>query len=249
MQVPEDRVADIRAHWEARVLPALLDTPGCLYAALLRQSLAGDECVSVTFWTTAEAVDAYENSGLFDQLLDETDPYLLNTEVWRADLGRAGRTPAPLPEPQVEAFEIGTPVRDDESDDVPPTLFVRTVALRLADGKSAEFRRVFAREVLPRLREVPGCRDAFLVASVAGRDRVMSVTVWERDEDAVRYEASDTFRHIGQRMAPYLADIEHWKLALASHGSEPRHLLDIEGYRVIASRRPGQAESSGDDDA
>ena len=111
MQVPEDRVADIRAHWEARVLPALLDTPGCLYAALLRQSLAGDECVSVTFWTTAEAVDAYENSGLFDQLLDETDPYLLNTEVWRADLGRAGRTPAPLPEPQVEAFEIGTPVR------------------------------------------------------------------------------------------------------------------------------------------
>ena len=59
MQVPEDRVADIRAHWEARVLPALLETPGCLYAALLRQSLAGDECVSVTFWTTAEAVDAY----------------------------------------------------------------------------------------------------------------------------------------------------------------------------------------------
>lgn len=247
MHVPEPRVADLRAHWEERVLPALLDTPGCVYAALLRQSLAGDECVSVTFWESAEAVDAYENSGLFDQLLDETDPFLLDAEVWRADLTGNRRKPKPLPEPEVEAYEIGTPVRDDDGDEVPPTLFVRTVALRVADGKVKDFRRMWTKEVLPKLREVPGCRDAFLVASVKGRDRVMSVTVWERDEDAVRYEASGTFRMISQVLAPYLADIEHWKLALAAEGSEPRHNLDIEGYRVIAARRPGQTGSEDDD--
>lgn len=249
MQVPEEKVADLRAHWENRVLPTLVDTPGCLYAALLRQSLTGDECVSVTFWTSAEAVDAYEGSGLFDQLLDETDPYLQSKEVWRSDVGGAARTPTPLPEPQVEAFEIGTPVREEGDDEVPPTLFVRTVNLRVADGKVKEFRRVWARDVLPMLREVPGCRDAFLVASVEGRDRVMSVTVWERDEDAVRYEASGTFRKISQGLQPYLADIEHWKLSLASDVSEQRHLLDIEGYRVIASRRPGNPSGSGGDEA
>jgi len=249
MRVPEARVAEMRAHWEARVLPALLETPGCLYAALLRQSLTGDECVSVTFWQSAEAVDAYESSGLFDQLLDETDPFLLDAEVWRADLSGTRRNRTLLPEPEVEAYEIGTPVREADSDEVPTTLFVRTVALRVAEGKVKEFRKVWTREVLPKLREVPGCHDAFLVASIEGRDRVMSVTVWERDEDAVRYEASGTFSTISQRLAPYLADIEHWKLALASDGTEPRHNLDIEGYRVIASRRPGQSERADDDEA
>ncbi len=241
MQVPEDKVADLRAHWEARVLPTLVGTPGCLYAALLRQSLTGDECVSVTFWRSAEAVDAYESSGLFDQLLDETDPYLKSREVWRSDVGGAARIPTPLPEPQVEAFEIGSPVREEGDDEVPPTLFVRTVNLRVADGKVRDFRKVWTRDVLPMLREVPGCRDAFLVASVDGRDRVMSVTVWERDEDAVRYEASGTFQKISQRLEPFLSDIEHWKLSLAAEASERRHMLDIEGYRVIASRRPDRS--------
>ena len=245
LRVPEERLAELIDFYEQRVVPALQETEGCLFAGLLRQSLAGDECLSATFWESSEAIEAYEASGLFDELLDDMDPYLLEAQVWQTDLRSQGGASA-LPDPEVEAYQVDTPVLAASDNAGHTPVFVRMVSVRVDPENLPEFRRVFRREVIPALRSVHGCRDAFLVESVAGRSRIVSVTVWERDEDAVRYERSGDFERLTGRLAPLLADIEHWRLALASSRGteEARHGLDVSGYQVVTAHQLGEARSS-----
>ena len=73
LKVKEGRMNDFARFYEERTIPALQATKGCLYASLLRPRGDDVECVSITMWRSREDVDAYEKSGLYDELLDEMD--------------------------------------------------------------------------------------------------------------------------------------------------------------------------------
>ena len=76
LKVNEGRLREFRRFYDERVIPALQNTAGCLFSSLLQPTGESNECISLTLWGSPEDVEEYEKSGLFDQLLDESDEYL-----------------------------------------------------------------------------------------------------------------------------------------------------------------------------
>ena len=117
------------------------------------------------------------------------------------------------------------------------------VAVRLRRGAFAEFERIFEEEVRPALTETPGCLGAYLVAGADGRDRtrILSVTMWAREEDAVRYGLSGEFERLTLRLKDTFSDLYQWNIALsgdsASATTSSSRGLNVEGYQLVVGRK------------
>ena len=104
LTVKDGRFNDLRDFYESRVIPALQNTRGCLFVSLLQPTEGENECVSLTLWSSQKRVEEYENSGLYDELLDESDDFLAEASEWRVQLaGDHGGDGPRLQEPEVEA--------------------------------------------------------------------------------------------------------------------------------------------------
>ena len=245
LKIKEDKVWDARKFYEERVFPQLEQTDGCLFASLLQGTIHGDDYISMTVWTSAEAAEEYEHGGLFDRLLDESDELLQEAEEWATDLPGAGDAVVFTGiEPEVESWDVTGTADDRGLEQVGQgRVFVRMVAVRLRRGAFAEFERIFEKEVRPALAETSGCLGAFLVAGAGDRDqtRVLSVTMWTREEDAVRYRLSGEFERLTLRLKDTFSDLYQWSVALSGDSdSTPissSRGLEVEGYQLVVGRK------------
>lgn len=242
LKVQRDRVAEFGRFYEARIIPALRETPGCLYASLLQPTAGDDECISMTTWRSAAAAEAYEAGGLYDQLLDESDEFMDHAGGW--DLQTSGQgpsTPRPLHDPDVEAYPVEVAAVGEVVDATgPQSFYVRIVAARIEPGRFAELKARYDREVKPALMATRGCRAVFLVESVRVQARVLSVTVWDSEEDAIRYELSGAFDELTTRLSEYFSGLYQWKLALGTSSDRSTVTgkdLDVRGFQVVTGRR------------
>jgi hypothetical protein len=80
-----------------------------------------------------------------------------------------------------------------------------------------------------------------MVAGVGDPTRVLSVTVWAREEDAVRYGLSGEFDRLTTRLKDTFSDLYQWKLALSGEEipSTADQKLDVEGYHLVVGRPLG----------
>ena len=243
LKVDEDKLWLARRFYEDRALPVLAATPGCLFAGLLQSSIHGDEIVSMTVWDRAESAAEYERSGLFDRLLDESDE-----SMQKAGEGRA-ESPDPDGlvvfsgiDPDVESGTVAA-VSGEQilSDAASGRIFVRLVAVRLRPGVEQEFERRYESEVRAALAEMPGCLDSFLVVASGDSGRVLSVTFWEREEDAVRYGLSGEFERLTDRLEDLFSDLYQWNLGAVEESvagpSAGRPEPDVDGYHLVVGRR------------
>lgn len=240
LSIHQDRLAEIRQFYAERVVPALAAVNGCVFASLLEPSREGGEALSVTLWSSQAAAEAYEASGVYDELLDEADPLLVAPSNWVRELGTGQSGSIVLPDPTVEGYLVGREDGVTTPEEPARPIFVRMVAMRVGSGRLEELRRRYDAQVSPVLRATPGCRDAFLLASLGGRSRVLSVTFWDREEDAVRYELSGSFDRLVEVLRDCLSEVEQWRLSLAARpGGVPvaRRGLEIAGFRVVTARR------------
>jgi len=242
LKVDKDRVADFGRFYEERIIPALQETPGCLYASLLQPTAGDDECISMTTWRSAEAAEAYEASGLYDQLLDESDEFMDHAGGWGSEPG--GRSPGaltPLHDPAVEAYPVEVSAVGEVVDATgPQNFYVRIVAARIEPGRFDELKARYDREVKPALMATKGCRAVFLVESVRAQARVLSVTVWDSEEDAIRYELSGAFDELTSRLSEFFSGLYQWKLALGTSSDRSTVTgkdLDVRGFQVVTGRR------------
>ena len=231
-----------REYYEERVLPALEKTEGCLYAALLRPTadFAAGSFDSLTLWESAAHADAYEASGLYDELLDGADPFLAAATESKTDLARLlpGQRP-PLPDPEVETFPVEV-ARDSASGAEFPALYLRIVDHRVEPARFHELKKTYEETVAPALLETPGCLATFLVEGLRGKSQALSVTFWRDEASAVRYEAGGKFDALASLLAPFLSGLYQWRLSLAPAGEE-RGLrgsdLSVSGFQIVAGRR------------
>jgi quinol monooxygenase YgiN len=242
VRVKRDRMADFRRFYDDRVITALQETDGCLFASLLETTSEDDECISLTLWSSQEAAESYEASGLYDELLDESDDFLAETSEWRVRLtGDPGRPVPRLQDPDVEAFPVEiAAMADPIENDTPPHLFLRIVAARVDAGKFEDLRTRYNAEVVPELLATPGCRAVFLVESLRANTRALSVTVWDSEAQALRYEMSGTFDKLTARMSEFFSGLYQWKLSLTPSregGAITGQDLDVSGYRLVTGRR------------
>ncbi len=239
----EGRFNDLRKYYDRRVIPALQDTRGCLFVSLLQPTEGDNECVSLTLWSSQKRAEEYENSGLYDELLDESDDFLAESSEWRVQLtGDHGGEDGPrLQEPEVEAFPVEIATESGEIDDAElPHLFLRIVAVRIDPGRFEELRARYNEEVVPALLATPGCLAVFLVEGVSVHSRALSVTVWDSEQKAVRYEMSGAFDRLTTRMSEYFSGLYQWKLSLVQSRDREEVTgrdLDVSGYRIVTGRR------------
>jgi heme-degrading monooxygenase HmoA len=243
MKIKDDKLWDTQRFYEERVLPQLEGIDGCLFASLLQGTIHNRDYVSMTVWQSPEAAAEYEKSGLFDRLLDEGDDLFQEAAEWATDLPGAGEAVVFTGiDPEVETWDVASTVDEDVLERVGDNkVFVRMVAVRLRRGSFEEFERRYEEEVQPSLAETPGCLGAFLVAGAGDASRVLSVTLWDREEDAVRYGLSGEFERLTARLKDTFSDLYQWKIALSDDvsprsGSSGRG-LDIERYHLVIGRK------------
>ncbi len=241
LKVNEGRLREFRRFYDERVIPALQNTAGCLFSSLLQPTGESNECISLTLWGSPEDVEEYEKSGLFDQLLDESDEYLADTSEWRARLA-GDRAPVvrPLQEPEVEVYPVELAAEHGTIDSgSSPRLFLRIVAARIEAGRFEELKKRYDDEIKPVLLATPGCRSVFLVEGLRARSRALSVTVWNSEEDAIRYELSGKYDEMVAKVSEYFSGLYQWKLSLAparERGGISGRDLDVSGYHVVTGR-------------
>lgn len=246
LKIKEEKVWDARTFFEESVIPRLEQIEGCHFAGLLQGTIHGDDTIAMTVWKSAEAAAAYVKDGLFDRLLDESDELLQEAEEPLTDLTGIGDVVVFSGiEPEVEAWEVARPPDDEVLDRIGNRgIFVRMVTVRLRRGAVDEFERRFESEVRPALGETPGCLGAFLVAGAVDPSRVLSVTLWAREEDAVRYSLSGEFERLTLRLKDTFSDLYQWNVALSGDPTVSPAAMergpDIESYQLIVGRRMNQ---------
>lgn len=242
-KVKEGALWRFREYYEERILPALERTDGCLYAALLRPLSASEAAGldSLTLWESAAHAEAYVNSGLYDELLDGSDPYLAAAATeWKADLTRPlpGQRP-PLPDPEVDTYPVEVS-RDAPEAEASPALFLRIVDHRVEPARFEELKKTYAEAVAPALLQTPGCLATYLVEGLRGKSQALSVTFWRDEASALRYEAGGRFDALAGLISPFLSGLYQWRLSLSPAGEE-RGLkgsdLSVSGFQIVAGRR------------
>jgi heme-degrading monooxygenase HmoA len=241
LKVKEGRQPDLARFYEDRVIPALRETDGCLYASLLQPSDDDLECISMTWWRSKELAETYESSGLYDRLLDESDDFMAEVSEGRVQSSGVESAAFPaLQDPEVEAYPVEVAAVGEVVDAVgPQRFFVRIVSARVEAGRFDELKQRYDDEIKPALMATRGCRAVFLVENVKKRSRVLSVTIWNSEEDAIRYEISGDFDKLTSKISEFLSGLYQWKLSLspnAGSGFVTGKHLDVRGFQVVTGR-------------
>ncbi len=242
IKVKIDLLPKLVAIYETRGIPSLERVHGCCYAGFMQSAHHSDECLSLTLWDSLTDTEAYERSGLFASLLDESKPYLLESSEFEIRLSE-NLTLEYVPvheEPVVSAMPVsaksfantGQPQRGSAR-------WLRIVALKIRPEKVEEFRHVYVDRIIPALREVKGCRFIYLTENPEKPDEMISVTSWESEDDANRYEQSGAFQMILESQKHLLSELYQWKREQEkSHAGTVATSEDItvEHYSVLAGK-------------
>lgn len=242
LKVKEGKMRDLAAYFEERIIPALEKTTGCLYASLLQPTRDDDECVSMTMWRSQQAAEDYEKSGLYDDLLDDSDEFLADVAQWKVRLTGDPKKDVPkLQDPDVQAFPVSAAAMGEVVDATgPQKFFIRVVAARIEAGRFEELKETYEQEIIPALMATKGCRAVFLVESAGGGSRALSVTVWDSEEEAIRHELSGALDELIAKVSEYFSGLYQWKLSLDPSGERAAVTgkdLDVKGFQVVIGRR------------
>lgn len=237
LQVRQDNETEFRNYYEGKVIPALGETDGCLFAGLLRP-WRGTAYQSLTMWDSAENAHDYEGRGHYHALLRGAEPFLSPSTVWRVQTGENpeetldhDRREIPPDEYTVEA---GDP--PENLDEPRPSNYVRIVSLSVAEGRREEFHEIYENTVIPAVKAQPGCRAVLLARGLADRNEVLSITLWDREEDAVRYEMSGEYERLNHRLRDTYSRLQDWRMSLGA-GGDAADTPEAQGYHFVVARK------------
>lgn len=216
-KINPDKIQGFRKLYDERIIPALQKLPGCFCASLMQSDQHLDEYISLTLWEQKKHVEAYEQSGLFQKLHAEAKPYLSGSSEWKIQLSEDFTLEyEPVEEePIVKSFPIVAHTNANIcSKEESQFMYMRVVSVKLQPGKLEEFKQLYRGEIIPALRAVKGCLYAYLTESFKEKNEVISVTFWDRKEDADHYEKSGLFDKLTEKVKHTFSELYQWKLAL-----------------------------------
>jgi heme-degrading monooxygenase HmoA len=91
LKVEPQKVAELKQIYQSEIIPTLQKVEGCRYAFLVESPDAG-EAISVTIWDSREHAEAYEQSGLFDSLVEKVRHTFSQVFQWKMKLAEEVRT-------------------------------------------------------------------------------------------------------------------------------------------------------------
>lgn len=217
MSVDPDKIVEFEKVYESTIIPALQCTPGCMYAALVQSVEDKNEGISITFWNRQEDALAYERSGKYGELVEAARPFFSKSSEWRVQLSDDLRLEfgAVAPEPVVTSYSTDVPSHGVSGlPGASGSLIMRIVAMKIKPEKKQEFVEIYHREIIPGVRRVKGCLDAYLAEGVRGGNELLSVTVWSDLQLAKAYEATGEFDRLKEKVEHTFSNLARWKIAL-----------------------------------
>lgn len=232
-QVKPGKRRELREFYEQRVMPALAETPGCLYATLLEGRDRADDWLSCTFWPSFDQAEAYEKSGLPEQLFEESEDLLDNAVDWKVELTREGSVSSTAAKKrfEVEGYNLGN---ETPSEQAAAMMYVRIVSMKIATGKIDEFRRRYHELVLPGLLAGSQCLFAFLSEEIQDSHHMLSVSIWKSEQAALKYEVSGKFEALGRKIKDTFSNDFQWKMALAPSVGAATGEPEVRGYEIVS---------------
>ncbi len=247
VKIKPEKLAQMRKLYEERVIPQLQTSAHCLYAGLIASSQQHDECISLTLWENQADAEAYEKSGLYQKLVEESKPFFADSSEWKVHLSKdLTMEYEPVPEePVVKSFEVASsrksgiiPIAKDKPN--PAQLHVRLVSAKIQPGKMDEFKQLYNNDVLPVLRTVDGCRYAYLMEGMKEQNEIVSVTIWDTQADAERYESSGTFDALKKKVQHTFSGLYQWKMRLEKYSTNKQagtsDDLTVHDYNVVTGQ-------------
>jgi len=228
--------------YETSIIPALGKMTGCLHVSLLESSTNPEEFVSLTLWRQRRHADEYEASGFYAQFREQVTPYSAGASEYAYHLGPdlSLQFDPIVEDPVIKAFDI--PVNSASAilpRDAKKSIFLRIVTPQIRDGMVEEFTQIYTSQVLPQLRTLPGCLQAFLVENVKEKNQMISLTIWHNKLDAENYERSGLFKDLTKTLEHCFTEMYQIKQQL---GKETKgHIvtseeMSIDGYNVIVGK-------------
>ena len=170
-------------------------------------------------------------------------PYLSGSTEWKARLSEelTYEYEEEAKGPLVEAFRVKSGDRKSLPDkEQTPRLYVRLVAAKIKQGKTKELEERYQEEILPALQSVEGFRGGFLVEGFQNPGNCVSITIWDREEDAIRYELSGLFEELAGKVSDLLSSTHQWRMSLTSTARADKAVSDdltVTGYHVVAGNK------------
>lgn len=239
LQTKPGHSLEMRRFYDEQVLPVLETTEGCLFAHLLQQEHHAEEFVSMTIWESPEAAAAYER-GAYRRLIQQVALLPMERAEWRVKLaddpeetGELSLIEPPKATYRVEADE------GSQHDASAARLHVRIVDAHVRHDRVEEFQRLYRDHVAPALRALNGCREVMLVQGYRQPDRFLSLSLWDREESAVRYELSGEFDRLTEVLKETLSQRYTWQIHLAPSAGKPMggDSLAVKGYHVVSGKK------------
>jgi heme-degrading monooxygenase HmoA len=237
--VKEGEEASFATFYRERVLKTLNVTDGCLFAALL-EPWRGEGYRSLTLWRTAEDAHRYEERGIYHALLRQAEPMLSKRTEWRLRLASDPLETADLARREIpsEGYELESVADDgDKLREGQRGAFVRIVSIRVDPGRVAEFEATWAKEAMPSMRAQEGCRGALLGASSDGAGRMLSISIWDREQDAMRYEMSGEFERVTEALKGTFSALYDWGVTLGAGRDTRAEAPEVSTYQIVMGRK------------
>ena len=193
-----EKVEHLREFFNKEVYAALQQTPGCLFAALVESTTDAGEFSALTLWETADAIKAYEDSGRPAAFSEKARSlFLAESDEWQLQLSddlTLEYKPV-IEAPEASAYRVfavmdEAALRQNRAAD----MHLRLVRVRASEAGLEGFKLHYVETAIPALRQVQGCRNAFLVGNVEAQHQLISVTIWDSAEDAEAYDRSPLFQ-------------------------------------------------------
>lgn len=224
------------------IIPVLEDTKGCIFAGLLKNLDKPKKYISLTIWDEQASAEAYIASGKYDQNIDQVRLLFEESTEWKIQLSEDNMVEyTPVPNNLVVK---SYPVKEDKrplSDKVSSERsYLRIISHKVREGAEEEFAEIYNSEILPELKQIEGCKYAFLVDNSGNNGEMLSLSIWDSQEHIDRYEEEGIFEGFLDKLSHTLGDLYQWKMALNDSSSTKTITsqdIGIEKYTLVTGKK------------
>lgn len=106
-------------------------------------------------------------------------------------------------------------------------MFLRAVQLQISPDHLWTFRKLYEQSLIPELQSAVGCLYAALVRGDESEEDILSLALWDKEENAGLHEAKSAFPGLIEQAKNYMADGSNYSIRLGSdmqleYAPEPR---------------------------
>jgi heme-degrading monooxygenase HmoA len=226
-----------------KILTALENTPGCIFAALLHSREQSRKYISLTLWQSEVHAYNYEVSGEYQKNKEKVQDFLESGSEWKIQLSKDHTVEyLPVPaEPIIKSYPVEKSV-ESLPEEIPATSScLRILSLKINTGYKEEFIRIYYSDILPELKKVEGCLFAFLLDNSENDGEMISLSIWDHTEAVDQYETSGPYKSFLEKVDHTLGGLYQWKMALENRSATKSAVtsqdIEVSKFTLITGKK------------